>query len=85
MELKNAWLFYLEMTSIIIDNICINGIWDKIINSILNVTVTRLQILYMFLPAMVEMPRVTPIESSICVPWRRGESENTGRPKKIHY
>lgn len=39
----------------------------------LDFIVTRL--LYVFLPAMVEIPRVTPIESSICVPWRTEQSE----------
>lgn len=38
---------------------------------------TRLQTSWsvsnMLLPAMVEIPKVTPIESSICVPWRTGE------------
>ena len=28
----------------------------------------------LFLPAMVEIPRVTPMESSICVPWRTDEN-----------
>lgn len=28
----------------------------------------------LFLPAMVEIPRVTPIESSICVPWRTDDN-----------